>query len=99
MNAPMHTSAPWTARKKVNGGFMIEKDGIETICSVPGYGCGPANAALIAAAPELLAALQGLLPEVDSEIDQRKYGGNCEDWAQLEALSNAAHAAIAKAVQ
>lgn len=48
---------------------------------------------------ELLAALKGLLPSVDAEIEQRKSGGNAEDWQALAALSNAAHAAVRKASQ
>lgn len=39
-------------------------------------------------AAELLAALQGLLPEIDSEIEQRQHGGNDEDWSGLQSLSD-----------
>lgn len=53
-----------------------------------------ANARLIAAAPALAAALLALLPEVDSEIEQRKHSGNADDWKALERLSNDAHAAL-----
>jgi hypothetical protein len=49
------------------------------------------------AAPDLLAALVALLPEIDSEIEQRQHGGNDEDWASLQKLSDAGHAAVRKA--
>lgn len=45
----------------------------------------------MAAAPQLLHATVQLLGEIDSEIEQRKHGGNDEDWAALEALSNSGH--------
>lgn len=32
---------------------------------------------------QLVAAVNELLPEIDSEIDQRKTGGNDEDWLDL----------------
>lgn len=56
-----------------------------------------ANARLIAAAPCLLAALEALLPELDIEIETRQFGGNAEDWTDLEHLTENARAAIARA--
>lgn len=50
-----------------------------------------------AAAPIMLASLKDLVEEIDFEIEQRKDGGNSEDWAALQEKSNRAHAAIAKA--
>lgn len=44
-----------------------------------------------------LAALKALLPEIDSEIEQRQTSGNDEYWEDLKALSDAAHAAVARA--
>lgn len=35
---------------------------------------------------QLVSAVLALLPEVDSEIEQRKFGGNDEDWKPLQAL-------------
>ena len=49
------------------------------------------------AAPELIAAIHGLLPLVALEIEQRKTGGNPKDWAELESAEAAAIAAIHKA--
>lgn len=45
----------------------------------------------------MMDALKALLPEVDAEIEQRQSSGNDEYWLGLKALSDAAHAAIAKA--
>jgi len=56
-----------------------------------------ANAALFVASPDLVTALAALLPEVDAEIEQRQHNGNDEDWQYLKALSDAGHAALAKA--
>ncbi len=52
---------------------------------------------LTAAAPDMLASLVELVEAIDFEIEQRKQGGNAEDWADLQERSNRAHAAIAKA--
>lgn len=46
---------------------------------------------------DMLAALSALLPEIDSEIEQRQTSGNDEYWQGLKALSDAGHAAVAKA--
>jgi hypothetical protein len=35
---------------------------------------------------QLVAAVNALLPDVESEIEQRKYGGNDEDWKPLQQL-------------
>lgn len=58
-----------------------------------------ADAHLIAAAPDLLAEITKCLVEIDAEIEQRKVGGNTEDWVALQQVSDAGHAAIAKATQ
>lgn len=55
------------------------------------------TAHLISAAPCLLFSLNELLEEIDFEIDQRKDGGNAEDWDALEAKADRARAVIAKA--
>lgn len=78
--------------------------GVEAACSngsvyrmdIRGIDCPDAH--LIAAAPELFGALWELAAEIDSEIDQRKHGGNAEDWADLQDKSDRARAAIAKAL-
>jgi hypothetical protein len=49
------------------------------------------------AADKLLAALQNLMPDIVSEIDQRKHGGNDEDWIELDRKAADARAAIAEA--
>ena len=65
--------------------------------SVDDYAEFTANSHLIAAAPDLLASLKELAEEVDFEIEQRQHSGNDEDWIDLKAKSDRAHAAIAKA--
>lgn len=46
----------------------------------------------------LLNILNKILPEIDSEIEQRQHGGNDEDWAALKLLSDEAHAAAREAI-
>jgi hypothetical protein len=43
---------------------------------------------------ELVACLRACLAEIDQEIEQRKFGGNDEDWAALAELSDRGHAAV-----
>jgi hypothetical protein len=52
---------------------------------------------MLNAARKLVAVLQKLLPEIDSEIEQRQHGGNDEDWAGLKALSDEAHSVVREA--
>jgi hypothetical protein len=49
------------------------------------------------AAHKLLDALLSLLPDIESEIDQRKCSGNDEDWIALNRRAADARAAIAEA--
>jgi len=56
-----------------------------------------AVAHVVAAAPDMLAALKDLIVEIDTEVETRQYGGNDEAWADLEEKANRARAAIAKA--
>lgn len=51
------------------------------------------------AAPKLLAALIDLIPDLESEIDQRKHSGNDEDWLELDRKVAAARDAIADATR
>jgi hypothetical protein len=46
---------------------------------------------------KLLTALSAILPEIDAEIEQRQHGGNDEDWAALQRLSDEAHATVREA--
>lgn len=88
VDGPPHSQIVWAdALNRVC--FLAHSDGRDVERDI-------ANARLIAAAPDLLAALNVLLPEVDAEIEQRQHGGNDEDWQHLKALSDAGHAAIAK---
>lgn len=51
------------------------------------------------AAHKLLDALLSLMPEIESEIDQRKHSGGDEDWIALDRKAAEARAAIAEATQ
>ena len=56
----------------------------------------PADARQYAAA-KLLAALENLMPHIESEIAQRQSSGNNEEWIELGRKAAAARAAIAEA--
>ena len=48
------------------------------------------------AADKLLAALENLMPDIESEIAQRRSSGNNEEWIKLDRKAAAARAAIAE---
>jgi len=58
---------------------------------------GQALVALANASPRLLESLANLLPDIDSEINQRLESGIEEEWSELKRLSDDAHAAIREA--
>ena len=81
-----HTKGPWAIYVNAPSDIVIRKmskDGYE-LCSIARVSSGYANARLIAAAPELLEALQSVLD-------------NCLDSEGLCAAHAKARAAIAKA--
>jgi hypothetical protein len=93
-----HTPGPWATRQLTNSTRVYaEEFNNAEICSIQRsrFASGPtaarreADARLIAAAPELLAALRGLVEDYEGA-----YGGNDED--APKALTDA-RAAIAKA--
>lgn len=45
----------------------------------------------------LLAALSAVLLELDAEIEQRRHGGNAEDWTALQRISDEGHGAVREA--
>jgi hypothetical protein len=49
------------------------------------------------AAEKLLIALENLLPDIESEIDQRQHSGIDEEWSELDRKAADARAAIAEA--
>lgn len=49
------------------------------------------------AANKLLAALENLMPEIESEIDQRQHSGIDEEWIELDRKAADGRAAIAEA--
>ena len=82
-----HTPGPWVFRPDPNGKphYWVKRDGGFVICRVSGH--GEADARLIAAAPELLAALESLL----ARSKQVPY----QNW--LEEDQEVARAALARA--
>jgi len=102
MTQATHTPGPWTAEYSNYGDeiwFGGYGAGMWTVEPIGAYldGASKENAHLIAAAPELLAALEALRGE--AEMLRRQYGreGNTE-WADRQAwLVEKADAAIAKA--
>lgn len=89
MNA--HTPGPWKATDKVgNNIFHIDAStrGGVAFCD------NEANAALIAAAPDLLEAMEALFKECAMV---HKYGGEIYNQKEADAAIQAAKAAIAKA--
>lgn len=89
MSDKMHTPGPW---KVAAASLDVWEDGGYTICEVyPPSANSPekvANARLIAAAPELLEALEMLMPQYPSR-------GMCDEYDR--AMWENAEAAIAKA--
>ena len=88
-----HTPGPWAIYVNAPSDVVIRKmskDGYE-LCAIARVSSGYANAHLIAAAPELLEALRGMLA-LDEEHHQR---GHCDDDVCAEVRK--ARAAIAKA--
>lgn len=87
-----HTPGPWNwAKSDIDGKYSIYGNGPLAYCGDTGAvdGDGEANARLIAAAPDLLAALEALVGEADlGEVDL-----DDDDRAKLEQ----ARTAIAKA--
>ena len=70
-NAPVatqtaHTPGPWSADKWASGYTVSAPDAHYSVCRLEGCNNAAANAALIAAAPELLAALERLANAVDA---------------------------------
>jgi hypothetical protein len=95
-----HTSGPWRIEEgfdhetEESQGLAVYSADDDIICSLPGIGRHDfANAALIAAAPELLAALQQILAMSEESLGTfRKRGGT-----RRGLISVAAKAAIDKA--
>jgi type VI protein secretion system component VasF len=81
-----HTPAPWELRQSANGYWFIDHEQGDEGYTLTKLECGERDARLIAAAPELLAALQNVAA--------------CFDANDPDSMANAmadARAAIAKA--
>ena len=101
-----HTPGPFGIIH-VNGSYVIDanygKTDIATIVNRVSQSETEANARLIAAAPDLLSALQELLRVADAYSDAlREHGRGCHELgsdADSASASGMAHAAIAKATR
>ncbi len=104
-----HTPGPWHTAKR-EGGIAIEhreekpygwsqsEVALVYPLAMPDRKTGDANAALIAAAPELLAALEAVISDLQESICIAEDEGADEAWlAGAKARRAAASAAIAKA--
>ena len=78
-----HTPGPWNIRKQ-------QWDGANNMHAIRGEACGLANAQLIAAAPDLLAALEEMTTEYHAVREGQGW------YYELESITKA-RAAIAKA--
>lgn len=87
MNTTQHTPGPWYLDAHDERGWFLLSESGPDIMAEP-FDCADADARLIAAAPDLLSALEGMLEHADM--------GEINDEDTLEAV-NAARAAIAKA--
>lgn len=108
-----HTPGPWKARdcKTKNGDIWIDCDAWVnrksasclggTLATAHGTGTGngsvEANARLIAAAPNMLAALKAAVPVLEGELESRTAAGMPEYEAEVRRPLELVRAAIAKA--
>ena len=91
-----HTDGPWAIDDRPESDWIfIEPD----VAQLPKGGPSPANARLIAAASELLAALERLTEKVARANAIQHSGGRvrAEDWSELYALEQEARAAVNRA--
>lgn len=98
-----HTPGPWTVVKNGNSKSLVRYSDGENVTYVaqcndmqfcPEHGTVEANARLIAAAPELLAALENLFEHCAM---MHKHWGEASNAKEAEAAIQAGRAAIAKA--
>jgi hypothetical protein len=101
MTHTKHTPGPWHIG---TNGDSIDAANLDKICDIPRYVTNPnrvADAALIAAAPDMLEALKSIIEWHDDEHDWPVNGDReeRENWYErrLLMIRNAARAAIAKA--
>lgn len=96
-----HTPGPWKVEGAKQEGLSVRADHYGVVCNIPGYGVGAreANARLIAAAPEILQALENL--EVAMNTVNYVWDKQPENmWKAMQRVDadlKAARAAIAKA--
>lgn len=91
MNETKFTPGPWLFSSYKSGNSVIVIDGKEFDVATVNYPNRDANAHLIAAAPELYEALEGLLADITEYQEINNLGGQNNHW-QVKAK-----AALAKA--
>lgn len=91
MSEPKFTPGPWLFSSYKSGNSVIVIDGKEFDVATVNYPNRDANAHLIAAAPELYEALEGLLADITEYQEINNLGGQNNHW-QVKAK-----AALAKA--
>ena len=94
-----HTPGPWIVDRDMRGIGNAPVIGVVTSDHRAVANCGTygeANARLIAAAPELLAALRELADIGEAGVIERRETGK-PTWGALDAIQTIARAAIAKA--
>lgn len=103
MGESKHTPGPWIATASDNGEWGIDAAsgwGIATVAGSAGDGPGndesDANARLIAAAPELLEALEHLVDQGEKQRKAAVFGGSLHPFDMKGALKKAVDA-LAKA--
>lgn len=100
LSEPGHTPGPWhvgfISKQTIAGGFIGIGNGCEHIAKVAVTLCVPAsvakkNAALIAAAPELLAVLERFIALGKSGADTSWYSDDAQDtfYAMMRAIGTA----------
>ena len=95
-----HTPGPWIAvDKSVGGAFQIinEKPGSMRVCTITNGLHEAANARLIAAAPDLLAAAVYALGNLDEAVKDKLIDAPLWFHAQLDVSAESLRAAIQKA--
>ena len=95
--APQFTPGPWRAKKASQSSpNILDIEGDGNLLAFTSASCdqSPANARLIAAAPEMFEALGDILSAAE-QINDATYGD--EDWDELRKARSRSRAALAKA--
>ena len=90
---PQHTPGPWLTAEGSYGNYVAVVDGNgKTIARIPWGGNDGRNAQLIAAAPELLEAIRGMIEEFDHAIRSKDFWGKSLNAAAVKFLTTGGRA-------